>query len=59
LEHFVVAERQGKTAARNMLGYRGRFDAVWRGGKTLAVATIHRDQEALRAEVEFGRSIAP
>src|SRR5450759_3399370 len=96
VEHFVVAERQGQTAARNILGYRGRFDAVpffwtehydlgivyvghaeqWdevhrdgdleardcsltyrRDGKTLAVATIHRDQEALRAEIEFEQTI--
>jgi NADPH-dependent 2,4-dienoyl-CoA reductase/sulfur reductase-like enzyme/nitrite reductase/ring-hydroxylating ferredoxin subunit len=90
VEHWVVAERQGQTAALNMLGQRQRFDAVpffwsrhynvpidyvghaesWdrltvdgdiaakdcllryeRDGHPLAVASIHRDVESLRAEV--------
>jgi NADPH-dependent 2,4-dienoyl-CoA reductase/sulfur reductase-like enzyme/nitrite reductase/ring-hydroxylating ferredoxin subunit len=89
VEHWVVAERQGQTAARNMLGRREAFDAVpffwsahydttityvghaerWTevaidgdlsagaatvrlndGGKTLAVITVGRDLESLRAE---------
>jgi len=97
VEHFVVAERQGQTAARNMIGGRDVFDAVpffwteqydlgvayvghaerWdeveidgdleardcaityrRGGKRLAVATIHRDLAGLHNEVDFERAIA-
>ena len=90
VEHWVVAERQGQTAARNMLGQVVEFTAApffwsqhydvsinyvghaesWdeltvegdlgakdglvrfkRGGRTLAVASLFRDLESLKAEV--------
>jgi NADPH-dependent 2,4-dienoyl-CoA reductase/sulfur reductase-like enzyme len=90
VEHWVVAERQGQTAARNMMGVREAFDAVpffwsqhydvpinyvghaekWdeiaidgdiRGrdcalrykskGRVLAVASIYRDIDSLKAEL--------
>lgn len=92
VEHWVVAERQGRTAARNMTGQNEPFDAVpffWSAhydtqvlyvghaetwdtlqidgsveardcrvafrsaGRTLAVATIGRDLDSLRAELEL------
>lgn len=92
VEHWVVAERQGQTAAKNMLGMRERFDAApffwsqhydlainyvghaekWdsiqldgdiqkrdcaatfvRAGKKVALVTIGRDLDSLRAEVEM------
>jgi len=92
VEHWVVAERQGVVAARNILGRGQRFAAVpffwsqqydtsinyvghaehwdrveidgypaahdcmvtyWRNDKRLAVATVGRDLESLRAEVTF------
>lgn len=98
VEHWVVAERQGRTAARNMLGRRERFDAIpffwsqhydvpinyvghaerWdridiagsiadrdclvafrEGGRTLAVASINRDVDSLRAELAMERHDEP
>jgi NADPH-dependent 2,4-dienoyl-CoA reductase/sulfur reductase-like enzyme/nitrite reductase/ring-hydroxylating ferredoxin subunit len=90
VEHWVVAERQGQTAAANMLGLKERFDAVpffwsqhydvpinyighaerWdtitiegdvkakdcllryrRDGRVLAVASVYRDLDSLKAEL--------
>jgi len=90
VEHWVVAERQGQTAARNMLGQHEAFDAVpffWSQhydvpinyvghaeawdeiavdgsiagrdclvgykskGRLLAVASIYRDVDSLKAEL--------
>jgi 3-phenylpropionate/trans-cinnamate dioxygenase ferredoxin reductase subunit len=95
VEHWVVAERQGKIAALNMLGRRQRFDAVpffwsqhydvaisyvghaeswdrvaidgdpasqdcaatfWKDGRKLAVVTVGRDLDSLRAEHAFERA---
>jgi NADPH-dependent 2,4-dienoyl-CoA reductase/sulfur reductase-like enzyme/nitrite reductase/ring-hydroxylating ferredoxin subunit len=97
VEHWVVAQRQGQTAALNMLGRRERFAAVpffwsqhydvpinyvghaeaWdetavdgeiaardcvlrykRDGRTLAVASIHRDVQSLEAELTMERQVA-
>jgi len=94
VEHWVVAERQGQTAALNMLGFGQSFDAVpffwsqhydvpinyvghaerWdeievagdvaardclvrykRGGRVLAVASIYRDLDSLKAELDLER----
>ena len=98
VEHWVVAERQGQTAARNMLGAEERFDAVpffWSQhydvpinyvghaeqwdeiavdgdiagrdcvvrykakGRVLAVASIYRDVDSLKAEVAMEQGAAP
>ena len=97
VEHWVVAERQGAVAGRNMLGARETFDAVpffwsqhydtpinyvghaegWdaivvegdiaardcllrymRDGRALAVASIFRDIDSLRAEAKMERMAA-
>jgi NADPH-dependent 2,4-dienoyl-CoA reductase/sulfur reductase-like enzyme/nitrite reductase/ring-hydroxylating ferredoxin subunit len=97
VEHWVVAQRQGQTAALNMLGRREKFAAVpffwsqhfdvpinyvghaeaWdetavdgdiaardcvvryrRDGRTLAVASIHRDVQSLEAELTMERQAA-
>jgi NADPH-dependent 2,4-dienoyl-CoA reductase/sulfur reductase-like enzyme/nitrite reductase/ring-hydroxylating ferredoxin subunit len=98
VEHWVVAERQGQTAARNMLGAQERFDAVpffWSQhydvpinyvghaeqwdeiaidgsvagrdcllrykskGRVLAVASIYRDLDSLKAELAMEQGVAP
>jgi NADPH-dependent 2,4-dienoyl-CoA reductase/sulfur reductase-like enzyme/nitrite reductase/ring-hydroxylating ferredoxin subunit len=97
VEHWVVAERQGQTAALNMLGFKERFDAVpffwsqhydvpinyighaerWdtitvdgdinakdcllryrRDGRVLAVASIYRDLDSLKAELAMEQAAA-
>ncbi len=97
VEHWVVAQRQGQTAARNMMGRQQRYDAVpffWsqhydavvsylghaesfddvqidgsisgkdcmlrylKGGRVLAVASINRDLDNLRAELAMERGSA-
>jgi NADPH-dependent 2,4-dienoyl-CoA reductase/sulfur reductase-like enzyme/nitrite reductase/ring-hydroxylating ferredoxin subunit len=98
VEHWVVAERQGQTAARNMLGAQERFDAVpffWSQhydvpinyvghaeqwdeiaidgsvaakdcvlrykskGRVLAIASIYRDLDSLKAELAMEEGAAP
>jgi NADPH-dependent 2,4-dienoyl-CoA reductase/sulfur reductase-like enzyme/nitrite reductase/ring-hydroxylating ferredoxin subunit len=98
VEHWVVAERQGQTAARNMLGAEERFDAVpffwsqhydvpinyvghaeqWDDiaidgnvaakdcvlrykskGRVLAVASIYRDLDSLKAELAMEQGKEP
>jgi NADPH-dependent 2,4-dienoyl-CoA reductase/sulfur reductase-like enzyme len=97
VEHWVVAERQGQTAAHNMLGIAEEFTSVpffWSqhydvsinyvghaehwddlvvegdlmakdglvrfkcGGRTLAVASLFRDMESLKAEAAMERAAA-